>query len=97
MRSKVSVAGVYVGQVADITLDQESFTALVRMEIDDEFDRLPFDTVAAIQTEGLLGGKFVALSIGAEEDILAQGDEIIDTQPALILEELIGKFLMNAL
>ena len=67
------------------------------MEIDDEFDRLPVDTVAAIQTEGLLGRKFVALSIGADEDILAQGDEIIDTQPALILEELIGKFLMNAL
>ena len=97
VRSKVSVAGVYVGQVAEITLDQESFTALVSMEIDDEFDRLPVDTVGAIQTEGLLGGKFVALSIGAEEDILAQGDEIIDTQPALILEELIGKFLMNAL
>ena len=67
------------------------------MEIDDEFDRLPVDTVAAIQTEALLGGKFVALSIGAEEDILAQGDELIDTQLALILEELIGKFLMNAL
>ena len=97
VRSKVSVAGVYVGQVAEITLDQESFTALVSMEIDDEFDRLPVDTVGAIQTEGLLGGKFVALSIGAEEDILAQGDEIIDTQPPLILEELIGKFLMNAL
>ncbi len=97
VRSKVSVAGVVVGQVAEISLDQESFTALVRMEIDNNVNQLPIDTVAAIQTEGLLGGKFVALSIGADEEFLAEGDEIVDTQPALILEELIGKFLLNAL
>lgn len=97
VRSKVSIAGVVVGQVAEISLDQESFTALVRMEIDKNVSQLPIDTVAAIQTEGLLGGKFVALSIGAEEELLADGDEIFDTQPALILEELIGKFLLNAI
>ena len=97
VRSKVSIAGVVVGQVAEISLDQESYNALVRMEIDNDVNQLPIDTAAAIQTEGLLGGKFVALSIGADEEVLADGDEIFDTQHALILEELIGKFLLNAI
>ncbi len=95
-RSKVSVAGVTVGQVAEITLDQETFTALVRMELDQEVDQLSRDTTAAILTEGLLGGKYVGLIVGADEEMLKEGDEIYDTQSAIVLEELIGQFLLKA-
>ena len=96
VRGKVSVGGVVVGQVADISLDQETFTALVRLEIDSSVNQLSRDTTAAILTDGLLGGKYIGLVPGAEEKMLEEGDEIFDTQSALVLEELIGQFLLKA-
>ncbi|MFT4677268.1 MAG: phospholipid/cholesterol/gamma-HCH transport system substrate-binding protein [Patiriisocius sp.] len=95
VRSKVSIAGVIVGTVTDIRLDQETFMAEVAMEINSEVNEISRDTTAAILTDGLLGGKFIGLSIGGEEIYLKEGDEIYDTQSAIILEELIGKFLLN--
>ena len=94
-RSKVSIGGVVVGQVADISLDEDTYTAVVRMEIDRDVDTISTDSTAAILTEGLLGGKFVGISLGAEEEFLTEGDEIYDTQSAIVLEELIGQFLLN--
>lgn len=94
-RSKVSIGGVVIGRVAEITLDQETYTALVRMEIDRDVQTISTDTTAAILTDGLLGGKYIGLSLGAEEEFLVSGDEITDTQSAIVLEELIGKFLLN--
>jgi phospholipid/cholesterol/gamma-HCH transport system substrate-binding protein len=96
VRSKVSIAGVVVGKVRTIELDQETFMARVELELDANVNQIPIDSTAAILTDGLLGGKFIGLSIGAEEDVLQDGDEIYDTQSAIILEELIGKFLLNA-
>lgn len=95
VRSKVTVAGVTIGQVSEITMDERTFTALVKMDIDSNVDTLSRDTTAAILTEGLLGGKYVGLSIGAEEETLKDGDEIYDTQSAVVLEELIGQFLLK--
>ncbi|MFT4799041.1 MAG: phospholipid/cholesterol/gamma-HCH transport system substrate-binding protein [Candidatus Azotimanducaceae bacterium] len=95
VRSKVSIAGVIVGTVTDISLDQRTFMAEVVMNIDADVNEISSDTTAAILTEGLLGGKFIGLSIGAEEDYLKDGDEIYDTQSAIILEELIGQFLLD--
>ena len=94
-RAKVSIAGVVVGNVVDISLDQDTFMALVRMEINADVDQISVDTTAAILTEGLIGGKLVGLSIGAEDEYLKDGDEITDTQSAVVLEELIGQFLLK--
>lgn len=96
IRAKVSVAGVVVGKVAEIKLDQEDFTALVTMELNASVNQLTSDTTAAILTDGLLGGKYIGLVLGAEEELLQDGDEITDTQSALVLEELIGQFLLKA-
>ncbi len=95
VRSKVSIAGVEVGQVTSIDYDRDHYNARVKMEIDTAVDNISVDSTAAIQTEGLLGGKYVSLSIGAEDDFLTDGDEIRDTQSAIVLEELIGQFLLN--
>jgi phospholipid/cholesterol/gamma-HCH transport system substrate-binding protein len=95
VRAKVSIAGVIVGQVAEISLDQKSFTALVRMEIDSDVAELSIDSTAAILTEGLLGGKFIGLTIGADESYLKEGAYITDTQSSIVLEDMIGKFLMK--
>jgi len=95
VRSKVSIAGVEVGQITEITYDKNNYDARVKMEIDSDVDNISVDSTASILTEGLIGGKYVGLSIGAEEDFLGNGDEIFDTQSAIVLEELIGQFLLN--
>ena len=95
IRSKVSIGGVVVGRVAEIELDPETYTALIRMEIDSDVDTISNDSTAAILTDGLLGGKYIGLILGAEEEYLSDGDEILDTQSAIVLEELIGKFLLK--
>lgn len=95
VRSKVSIAGVEVGQITEIAYDKSNYDARVSMEIDSDVDNISVDSTASILTEGLIGGKYVGLSIGAEEEFLGDGDEISDTQSAIVLEELIGQFLLN--
>ena len=92
VRGRVSVAGVTVGKVSDISLDTKAYRALVEMEIYKNVDSLTLDTVASIQTAGLLGEKYIALSIGGDPEVLTDGDTIFDTQSALNLEKLIGAF-----
>ncbi len=94
-RAKVSLAGVTIGRVTNITLDQEWYAAVVEMEIDKSMDTLPIDTSASILTAGLLGEKYIGLSVGAEIDYMQDGDCVQDTQSAVVLEELISRFLFN--
>lgn len=95
-RGRVNIAGVTVGKVTGIEYDKETFTGRVTMAIDKRVDNLPVDSTASIITAGLLGEKYIALSVGGEERVLVDGDEVYDTQSSLVLEELIGKFMMNA-
>lgn len=94
-RSKVTMSGVLIGQVTDIRLDPEALQALVEMEISNEVDYLSIDSSASILTAGLLGEKYVGVVVGAEEEYLQDGDFFEDTQSALVLEDLVGKFLFN--
>ncbi|HZJ94799.1 MAG TPA: outer membrane lipid asymmetry maintenance protein MlaD [Thiopseudomonas sp.] len=94
-RAKVTMAGVTIGKVVGIEFDTESYTGKVTMEVERRVDTLPVDSTASILTAGLLGEKYISLSVGGEEDVLVDGDVIYDTQSSLVLEELIGKFLMN--
>lgn len=92
VRGKVSMAGVTIGRVSNVTLEKETYSALVEMEIYSDVDNLTVDSVASIQTSGLLGDKYIAISVGGDEEVLADGDTIFDTQSALNLEKLIGAF-----
>lgn len=92
VRGKVSMAGVTIGRVSSVTLEKETYSALVEMEIYAEVDGLTTDSVASIETSGLLGDKYVAIRIGGDEEVLKDGDTIFDTQSALNLEKLIGAF-----
>ena len=94
VKAPVTMAGVRIGRVTDISVDPEDFVAVVKISISDEFDNLSTDTSAAILTSGLLGSQYVGLEQGAEEKLLAEGSEIKLTQSALQLEELIGQFVM---
>jgi phospholipid/cholesterol/gamma-HCH transport system substrate-binding protein len=93
-RAKVNMAGVTVGRVTAINVDAEYAEAILTLEIDAGV-RLPKDSGAAIQTEGILGGRYVALLPGVDDEYLAAGDTITYTQSAMVLENLIGDFLIN--
>ncbi|MBN2700319.1 MAG: outer membrane lipid asymmetry maintenance protein MlaD [Methylothermaceae bacterium] len=95
VRAPVKTAGVVIGRVADIRLDQNRYEAVVEMQITDPEYKLPDDTIASIYTSGLLGEQYIALEPGGSFDYLKPGDEIEITQPALVLEELIGKFMVK--
>ncbi|MEO9654757.1 outer membrane lipid asymmetry maintenance protein MlaD [Marinomonas sp.] len=95
-RAKVSIAGVTVGDVESITFDKELYMALVTMNIRSDVDNIPTDSSVAILTSGLLGEKYLGITIGADEDVLTGGGEIYDTQSALVLETLISQFLFNS-
>jgi len=94
-RAKVSMSGVTIGRVTKVYLDPEWYSAVVEMEINQSMSTLTLDTSAAILTAGLLGEKYIGLTGGAEDEYLADGDWIEDTQSAIVLEELIGRFLFN--
>jgi phospholipid/cholesterol/gamma-HCH transport system substrate-binding protein len=96
VRSKVTMAGVTIGKVTAIDLDRDSFTGRVTLEVQQDVDILPTDSTASILTAGLLGEKYVGISVGGDEETLGDGDTIRDTQSSLVLEDLIGKFLLNS-
>ncbi len=95
VRAPVTMAGVKVGQVKSIELDEQSFLARVVLSIDPRYDELPDDTSASILTSGLLGEQFIGLEPGGSPMFLEDGDEIMLTQSALVLEKIIGQFLYN--
>lgn len=94
-RAKVTMSGVAIGEVTEVVLDREELVARVAMNIHSDVDFLSTDSSASILTAGLLGEQYIGISVGAEDEILKNGDYIEDTQSALVLEELIGKFLFN--
>lgn len=94
-RAKVMVAGVSIGRVTAIHIDPISVRAVVDMAIDKKADYLTTDSIASIKTAGVLGEQYVSIAVGGSEDILKEGDTIKDTQSAMILEDLIGKFVTN--
>ena len=95
-RAKVTMAGVNIGRVEAIQLDPNQQRALVAMRIDGDVNFLTTDSSAAIQTSGLLGEKYIELTSGADEELLEDGSHIEFTQSALILENLIGRFLFES-
>lgn len=94
-RAPVTMAGVRIGRVTGIAFDEQTYEAVVTMQIADAYDKIPRDSIAGIYTSGLLGEKYVGVQPGIAEKYLAGGDRIKGGQSSLVLEELIGKFLFN--
>lgn len=91
----VSMSGVTIGRVESIGYDFTEYRASVMLRIDRSYDRIPDDSDASIYTAGLLGGQYVAISPGGSETFLADGDQILFTQSAIVLENLVSKFLFS--
>ncbi|MCH7931212.1 MAG: outer membrane lipid asymmetry maintenance protein MlaD [Proteobacteria bacterium] len=91
----VRISGIKVGSIIDQSLDPGFFQAVVRMSIEPSVE-LPEDTTAAVTSEGLLGGKFLALDPGGADELIPPGGEIKITQSSINIEGLIGKFIYGA-
>lgn len=95
VRSPVKMAGVVIGRVTGIHIDNKTYDAVVEMSIDKDFNNIPTDTSANIYTAGLLGEQYISLTPGGEESFLKDGDNIKITSDAVVLEQIIGQFLYN--
>ena len=93
-KASIKSAGVLVGRVTEITLDTERYEANVKMSLDKRY-QFPKDTFANILTSGLLGEQYIGLMPGGDEEMLKDGGLIKKTQSAVVLEDLIGKFIYN--
>lgn len=91
----VSMAGVLIGRVTGIAFDNSDYKALVNLSIDPQYNQIPDDSDAAIFTQGLLGNQYIGISAGGSETYFKQGDRIQFTQSAIVLENLISKFLFS--
>lgn len=94
-RAPVAMSGVTIGRVTGIEFDAYSLEAIVTLDIDSRYDQLPDDSDASILTAGLLGSQYIGLQAGGSDSYLEEGSEIMFTQSAIVLENLIGKFLIR--
>ena len=94
VRAPVKSAGVVVGRISDIRFDNETYEAIVSMNVASSY-QFPRDTTAKILTSGLLGEQYVGLEAGGDGVMLKNGDRLRLTQSAVVLENLISQFLFS--
>lgn len=95
VRAPVSISGVQIGRVTAIEFDTARLEAVVTMRIASRYGGIPNDSDASILTSGILGGQYIGLQPGGSEEPFRDGDEIMFTQSAVVLEQLISKYLFG--
>jgi phospholipid/cholesterol/gamma-HCH transport system substrate-binding protein len=93
-KAAVKSAGVVIGRVEAITFDDTTFQATVHMAMEKRY-AFPKDSSLKILTSGLLGDQYIGIEAGADDSNLAEGDRVVSTQSAVVLENLIGQFLYS--
>lgn len=94
-KAAVRSAGVVVGRVESIGFDDQKFQARITLDMDSRFS-FPKDSSLKILTSGLLGEQYIGIQPGADEKNLVAGDNVTNTQSAVVLENLISQFLFNS-
>ena len=94
-RAPVAMSGVTIGRVTSVEFDAETLEALVTFVIDRQFAQIPDDSDASILTAGLLGSQYIGLQAGGSDFYLEDGSEIQFTQSAIVIENLISKYLFS--
>ena len=88
--AEIQISGVNVGTVRDIRLDQDNM-ALVRMQLQQNV-HLPLDSMASIKTQGIIGDKYIQISLGGDTTMYKEGEIVVDTESTVDIESLISKF-----
>ena len=94
-RAPVKSSGVVVGRVASIAFDNERYQAVVTLDLESQYE-FPADSSVSILTSGLLGEQYIGVTPGGDDKMLAEGNTIQFTQSAVVLEELVSKFLYSS-
>src|SRR5690606_11316055 len=97
-RSPVKIGGVTVGRVSRIYLEGEYYVPVVEVEISTDYNALPETSTVSVLTSGLLGEQYLGVEPGFIDDgimMLEDGDSFMNTNSAMVLEELIGQFLFS--
>jgi phospholipid/cholesterol/gamma-HCH transport system substrate-binding protein len=94
-RAPVAMSGVTIGRVTSVRFDPEQLNAEVIFEIDKKYAQIPDDSDASILTSGLLGSQYIGLQAGGSDMYLEDGSEILFTQSAIVIENLISKYLFS--
>lgn len=94
-RAPVSMSGVTIGRVSTVEFDAARLDAIVTFEIDRKYSQIPEDSDASILTAGLLGSQYIGIQAGGSDLFLADGSEVEFTQSAIVIENLISKYLFN--
>lgn len=95
-RAPVAMSGVTIGRVTDVRFDPKRLNAEVTFEIDKRYGEIPDDSDASILTSGLLGSQYLGLAPGGSDMYLKEGSEVQFTQSAVVLENLISKYLFSS-
>ncbi|MBA3987609.1 outer membrane lipid asymmetry maintenance protein MlaD [Aliidiomarina maris] len=98
VRSPVKIGGVTVGRVTRIYLEGEYYEPVVEMQISTAYDQLPETSTVSVLTSGLLGEQYLGVEPGFIDDgimMLQDGDRFMNSNSAMVLEELIGQFLFS--
>ncbi len=91
----VEIAGVVIGKVRAISFDNENYEALVTLTLPYGV-KIQEDAIASIRSTGLIGSQFIKITPGGADEHLQPGDEIMETEPSVNLEELIGKYIFES-
>ena len=94
-RAPVAMSGVTIGRVTSVQFDPVALDAEVTFVIDTQYDQIPDDSDASILTSGLLGSQYIGLQAGGSDIYLEEGSEVMFTQSAIVIENLISKYLFN--
>ncbi len=93
--SNVEISGVYIGKVADISLDPTLYQAVVTMHVQNAV-AIPLDSTAAVKTSGLIGDKYISIIPGGDDVFLQDNEVLMDTQAAIDIEEMISKYVFGS-
>jgi phospholipid/cholesterol/gamma-HCH transport system substrate-binding protein len=90
----VEMSGVRVGLIQSINYDPKAYESVVKVSLDNSIT-VPDDSVAAIRTSGIIGDRFLKIASGGSDINMTDGDEFIDTESSISIEELISKYMFS--
>ena len=90
----VKIGGVKIGVVASESLDPNTYYAIINLAVQNKV-KIPTDSTVKISSDGLVGTKYVSIIPGADDNMLAAGEEIKFTQSSINLETLIGQMIFS--
>jgi phospholipid/cholesterol/gamma-HCH transport system substrate-binding protein len=92
--ASVQVAGVVVGEVTDIELGEDAY-AILSLQVNNSL-KVPTDSMASVKSQGIIGDKYIQVSLGGAEELFKPGDMVVDTESSLDIESLISKFAFGS-